>query len=211
MAKALNIPEHHPLLEEILKDLESDMDWDDDNTIASIYKKKGLKRYKLEGVKGFKERNKVDKVKETFSATTGGPASSSMGPLLQAAGSSMDQAKIKIENPLYQELQQQLNVVKSGKTQLEKLYSQALDLKVVLQQKACEDPLFDAKLKEYGKSCDCLDSFLQQLRVFLYKSEALDQSCDSKLIIGEATSLVDSCMAHCDGIKSLMKRSKALF
>ena len=70
-------------------------------------------------------------------------------------------------------MQQQLNVVKSVKMQLEKLYSQALGVKVVMQSKATLGRLYDAKLKEYSKACDCLNAFLWEADTFLYRAEAL--------------------------------------
>jgi hypothetical protein len=106
-------------------------------------------------------------------------------------------------------LQQQLSVVKSGKIQLEKLYRQALDVKVVMQQTA-SDPIYQGKHKEFSSSCDGLDDFLQELRTFLYMTEKVDGSCDCKRWSKEATSIVDQCLAHSDGIKSLIKRTKAM-
>lgn len=102
-------------------------------------------------------------------------------------------------------------MVKSAKAQLEKLYSQALDVKVVLEQKAITDALYQAKLKEYSKSCEVLTSFLQEVREFMFKTEGLDHSCDSKAIMEKAVVLIDSSSAHADGIRSLMKRVRAMF
>ena len=104
-----------------------------------------------------------------------------------------------------------VNVVKSGKTQLEKLYSQALGVKAGMQQKATLERLYDAKLKDYSKACDCLNTFLGEARAFLYKAEALDRSGGCKATLKDAKVIVDNCMAHSDGIKSLIKRSKAMF
>ena len=110
--------------------------------------------------------------------------------------------QVKIEELDFQAMQQQLNVAKSVKMQLEKLYSQALDVKVVMQQKATLDRLYDAKLKDYSEACDCLNAFL---------GEAAPSCTRRKATLKDAVAILDNCMAHSDGIKSLIKRSKAMF
>ena len=208
VAKALNIPEDHPLLNDILDDLQSDLDWDTKNPIAAIYKKKGLKRYKLEGVMSFKETTNKETDRDLLVASTSGSSSSGLHAL-PAPNTTQEGLQIKVENPDYRSLQQQLSVVKSGKIQLEKLYSQALDVKVVMQQKA-SDPIYQGKHKEFSTSCEGLNNFLEEVRTFLYMTEKVDGSCDCKNWSKEATSIVDQCLAHSDGIKSLIKRTKAM-
>ena len=166
VAKALNIPENNPFLEVILQDLENDMDWDSSNPSGSSYKNRGLKRYKLERVLDFTETSRREITKETFASSTVGSSSSAIAPLADASGASLtgDILQVKIDDPDFQTMHQQLNVVKSGKMQLEQLCSQALDVKIVMQQKASVDPLYDAKLKGYSEVCDCLNAFLGETR-----------------------------------------------
>ena len=86
-----------------------------------------------------------------------------------------------------------------------------MEFMVLLQQRASTDATYEEKLQDYKKSCDSLTSCLQEVRGFLFKTEGLDHSCDTKAIMDKATILVDSSTAHCDGIRSLMKRVKAMF
>ena len=108
-------------------------------------------------------------------------------------------------------MQHQLNVVKSGKMQLEKLYNQAWDVKIVMEQKATLDPLYHAKLKDYSKACGCLNAFLWETGTFMYQAEALGQSDGCNATLKDAVVILDNCMARSDGIKSLIKRSEAMF
>ena len=165
----------------------------------------------LQGLKRFQTKSVTEKVTEGVASTTTSSGSSSMGPLFMSAGSSSQGPSIKVENPHFQELLQRLSVVRSAKSQLERLFSQAMDVKVVLEQRASTDAIYKAKLQGYNKSCDSLTSFLQEVREFMFKTEGLDHSCDTKAIMEKALSLIDSSTAHADGIRSLMRRVKAMF
>jgi hypothetical protein len=214
VAEVLHIPETNPLLDDILQDMPQDDDWDMTNPIQAIYKKKGLKRYKLDGVVGLSEKTFTNTSKETLASTAN--ASSASAAILEvgapASGSAKeaDTMNVKVENPTFVVLQQQLNVVKSGKLQLEKLYSQALDLKVIIQGKASSDPAFAKKCEDYSKSCVSLDKFLQEAREFIYNLESLTASSDCSMELQHTNMMVDKCMAHTDGIKSLLKRTRAM-
>ena len=48
MSDLLKIPVQDPLLEEILRDLPKDYDWNEADPIEKIYKKQGLVRYYLD-------------------------------------------------------------------------------------------------------------------------------------------------------------------
>jgi hypothetical protein len=117
----------------------------------------------------FKETTNKETDRDLLVASTSGSSSSGLHAL-PAPNTTQEGLQIKVENPDYQTLQQQLSVVKSGKIQLEKLYSQALDVKVVMQQKA-SDPIYQGKHKEFSTSCEGLNDFLQEVRMFLYKTE----------------------------------------
>ena len=204
VANALSIPENNAFLEVVLQDLENDMDWDTNNPIESSYKKKGWKKYKLERVLDFTETSSREITKETFTTSTVGSSSSAIAPLAGASGASLtgETLQVNIEDPDFQTMHQQQHVVESGKMQLEKLYSQALDVKIVLQQKASVDPLYDAKRKGYSEVCDCLNAFLGETRALLYNCKAT---------LEDAVVIVEKCMAHSDCIKSLIKRRKDMF
>lgn len=214
MAEALNIPENHPILEDILNDLPHDDDWDISNPIHAVYKKKGLKRYKLEGVLGFTEKAVINKTQETLVSSANASSSCAVlqdiGSSASGSGAEGSSLSVKVENPTFITMQQQLNVVKSGKLQLEKLYSQALDLKVIIQGKASSDPAFAKKCEDYSKSCVSLDKFLQEAREFIYNLESLTASSDCSMELQHTNMMVDKCMAHTDGIKSLLKRTRAM-
>jgi len=214
VAEVLNIPENHPILDSILDDLPQDDDWDISNPIHAIYKKKGLKRYKLEGVLGFTEKAVINRSQETLASSANASSSSAVlheiGASTSGAGAGDGSLSVKVENPTFITMQQQINVVKSGKLQLEKFYSQALDLKVIIQGKASSDPAFAKKCEDYSKSCVALDKFLQEVREFIYNLEGLTASNDCSKELNEANMMVDKCMAHADGIKSLLKRTRAM-
>ena len=106
VAKVLNIPEDNALLDDILAELENDMDWDTNNPIGAIYKKKGLKRYKLQDVMGFKETTIKETNRDVWSATTGGSSASGLHASPGAPSTIEFGVQIKIENPDHQNLQQ---------------------------------------------------------------------------------------------------------
>ena len=49
-----------------------------ENPIQAIYKKQGLKRYKLEGLMGFTEKSVVSSAKETFASSANASSSTSV-------------------------------------------------------------------------------------------------------------------------------------
>ena len=214
VAEVLHIPETNPLLDDILNDMPQDDDWDITNPIQAIYKKKGLKRYKLDGVVGFSEKTLTNTSKETLASTANASSASAaileVGAPASSSSKDADPISVKVENPTFVVLQQQLNVVKSGKVQLERLHSSALDLKVIMHGKATSDPVFAKKAEDYNKSCNVLDKFLQEVREFIYNLEGINASCDCAKELEQANMMVDKCMAHSDGIKSLLKRTKAM-
>ena len=213
VATALNTPENHAILDNILKDLPQDDDWDMENPIQAIYKKQGLKRYKLEGLMGFTEKSVVSSAKETFASSANASSSTSVLDTVSFPSSGNLQEgglNVKVENPTFQTLSQQLVVAKSAKTQLEKYYSQALDLKVIVHGKAAVCTVLNSKLGEYHNAVQTLDKFLQELREFLYEMEALDGSHEVSKQLAEANNIVDKAMAHQDGVKSPIKRTKAM-
>ena len=73
---------------------------------------------------------------------------------------------------------------------------------MAMQQKPSVDPLYDAKLKAYSQVCECLNAFLGDTSALLYNCKAT---------LEDAAVIVEKCMAHSDGIKSLIKRRKAMF
>ena len=211
IAKELNMPHDHPVLKGILQELQCDEEWDQENPLELIYKKQGLKRYKLEGLNRFKTKSVTDKVTEGVASTSTSSGASSVGPLFASAGSSSKEPTIKLENPEWAGLQQQLSVVKSAKAMLEKLLSQALDVKVSLQQKAAHDAVYEVKLKDYSSKVDLLTSFVQEVREFMFLTEGLNPSDDIKATMEKALTMADLSTGHADGIKSLMKRVRAMF
>ena len=100
-----------------------------------------------------------------------------------------------------------LNILRSAKSLLEKLMLQGADMGPKLKNMASMDSLYEVKLQEYETCMKSLNDYLNELREHLTtmedKEDLSGHSRDIKLHIEKAH-------AHSDGIKSLMKRLKAL-
>ena len=110
----------------------------------------------MDGVLRFTEKSVTNSSKETLASTVNASSSGGLfetGPHSSGAGGQGSSLSVKVENPSYVSLQQQLNVMKSAKFQLEKLHCQALDLKVVMHGNASSDAVFAHKYEDYNNSC----------------------------------------------------------
>ena len=203
--------EDNPVLLQILEELPQDQDWDTSTIIGAVCQKQGLKRYKLDGVSSFNQKTTTDAIKESFISTATSSSAGSGSVFQFATGSSPDAVQVKLENSDFVEFQSKLQVLKSGKQQVDKLYSAGLDLRVVMEKKAQQDKIFMPKAEELTKGCDNMNKFLERLRQFIYQADLLDASHNCEKQLQECVSLIDQCQAHIDGMKSLQKRMRALF
>ena len=64
MAEICKLPVDSPEMAAILKELPADDDWDEEVGIERGYKKAGLKRFHVQGLKGFKTTTVEDKSTE---------------------------------------------------------------------------------------------------------------------------------------------------
>ena len=209
VGKALNMEDNSPLLDEILEEMGHDEDWDSNNVMERIFMKKGLKRYKLEGLKQFNANTSEEVTKEIFSASTDG-ASSSKPDLLSACGSGGSDVKVKVENPNYQKLQEHICVVKSGKTSLEKEVAKALDFQEAIQVKMMSDASLQTKVNETKTIVETAEAFMKQIRSFLAQTDILDKSSDVSAVLPKAQAMADMAVSHFDGLKAFLKRNKPL-
>ena len=118
---------------------------------------------------------------------------------------------VKVENQPYLDLKQEITVVQSMKTSLEKEYHKAQTFWDDL--KAEDKPEVRTVLDNMGKVFTEVNTFLTGIRKLLVDSKALDTDTDKKDLqnkIQELKGGIDAGTHHIDGLKSLVKRMKAL-
>lgn len=191
---------------DILKDFPQDKDWDLSNPIQKLYAAKGYIRYHLKDLQGFKSTTTKSTVRESIAqeASSSSGSKEAVVTLLNSnfAGSGEGQA-IKQENPMATQAEQILTLLRSGKLQLERLSMAAQDLRPKLLQMSQADSVYEAKLAEFEKAMTTLNTFLDAVRTFLTQD-------DPTVIVKDGRLMVDQMQAHCDGVKSMVRRLKAL-
>ena len=109
---------------------------------------------------------------------------------------------VKVEHPEFSRIKQQLAVLRSGKTALEKIVSQALDAQASLKAKGPEKKETEEKVKTVvAEINDCLSELRAQIVIV-----AALKAKDSEKFEGvheKSTALIASATAHSDGWKIL--------
>ena len=126
-------------------------------------------------------------------------------------GSSGAGPVVKVENQNYLDLKQEITVVQSMKTSLEKEHHKAQTLWDDLKAEA--KPEVNAVLDNMGKVFTEVNTFLTGIRKLLVDSKALNTDTKSDNLqnkIQELKGAIDAGTHHIDGLKSLVKRMKAL-
>ena len=126
-------------------------------------------------------------------------------------GSSGAGPVVKVENQTYLDLKQEITVVQSMKTSLEKEHHKAQTLWDDLKAEA--KPEVNAVLDNMGKVFTEVNTFLTGIRKLLVDSKALNTDTETENLqnkIQELKGAIDAGTHHIDGLKSLVKRMKAL-
>ena len=121
MAEICKLPVESKELKAILAELPQDDHWDESVALERGYKKAGLTRYHLVGLKDFTTRSSEDTYTEEASKSKTTAFNQSGTGNLQLA------AHVKDENPLHTALLQKIAVAESGKAAMEKVRSQIGD------------------------------------------------------------------------------------
>ena len=126
-------------------------------------------------------------------------------------GSSGAGPLVKVENQTYLDLKQEITVVQSMKTSVEKEHHKAQTLWDDLKAEA--KPEVNAVLDNMGKVFTAVNTFLTGIRKLLVDSKALNTDTETENLqnkIQELKGAIDAGTHHIDGLKSLVKRMKAL-
>ena len=162
------------------------------------------------------ELNKFWYMKKLLSSTDRSISETKMGlqmdmqsqGLSKALGGSSGAASVvKVENQPYLDLKQEIIVVQSMKSSLEKEHHKAQTLWDDLKAEVT------AVLDNMGKVFTEVNTFLTGIRKLLVDSKALNTDTDSKNLknkIQELKGGIDAGTHHIDGLKSLVKRMRAL-
>ena len=138
--------------------------------------------------------------------------SQGLGKALGASsGAGAESSVVKVENQPYLDLKQEITVVQSMKTSLEKERHKAQTLWDDL--KAENKPEVLPVLENMGKVFTEVSAFLNEIRKLLVDSKALDTDTDKKDLLNKIQELkggIDAGTHHIDGLKSLVKRMRAL-
>ena len=126
-----------------------------------------------------------------------------------ALSTSVNLSIVKSENPAFDVFKQQLSVMQSAKSTLERLVNSANDL--YFQLKASSDPTCTGKSVDVKKVLDAMTKHLDDGRKCLAEYKTVDASTDDLAEkMKHIESFNDLTMAHQDGSKVLKKRCLAI-
>ena len=172
VADALKIPVDSPVLQQILKEMPQDTDWDETNPTEAIYKSQGLIRYHLEGCNSFTEKTRVEEEKEGHYTATSNQVVKDVKALENGGSSGSTDVEIKIEFPEWQKWKVgDLQVCKSAKDVLEKMVGKALGLQAQISALADEDSTWSKTRDEFDRQINSFETFYADLNRFVAKGE----------------------------------------
>ena len=198
-----NKPEEKVLLENILKSLPCDQDWDEGVPREKSLKQAGEKRYL------YQSTLLTERKLSTYDSNrlTAGVDSGDKKVLQQMNDKEPASASctVKVEYPLSASLKEKLNVLRSAKVKLEKHASTLQDL--VAEGEAAKN---DGVVKTGESSLSSLTPFLVTLRTATAKLDKLASDTVTKEHVAEAEALAVQAEAHFDGSKRVMAKCKAI-
>ena len=173
----LDMEKDKKLLQAILDSLQSDDLWDE-----NIPREKALKEMKEPRYHYMKKNMTISGTKsnEKDTVMAGGDfkKTDAQNMLKDQTG---DSVQIKVENPQLVSFRQDLAVLRSGKTRLEKEWAKAKDSLLKIQEK---NPTIGSELTT---ACGHLATTIEELRIFIHASEKIEEpnKDDSSKLAGE--------------------------
>lgn len=126
------------------------------------------------------------------------------------SGASSDPA-VKVENPKYLDMKQEMNIAQSMKSSLEKIFNSTDIMFKDLQ--AENKPEIKPLVKQMEPVLKEANNFIETVRKLLAECKSLDTSAEESLLKKKSKELSASSAAgshHIDGLKSLKKRLQAM-
>lgn len=192
----LDMEKDKKLLQAILDSLQSDDLWDE-----NIPREKALKEMKEPRYHYMKKNMTISGTKsnEKDTVMAGGDfkKTDAQNMLKDQTG---DSVHIKVENPQLVSFRQDLAVLRSGKTRLEKEWAKAKDILLKIQEK---NPTIGSELTT---ACGHLATTIEDLRIFIHASEKIEEpnKDDSSKLAGE----IEKNENHLDAFKRLVQKKK---
>ena len=188
----------------ILKELPADDGWDESIGIERGYKKAGLKRFQVQGLKGLKTTTVEDKSTEEVVKTkqaTFNQKQSQEAVTLNA---------VKDENPLHTQLMSNLAVAESGQQALEKVRNSVQDLAVDLQVRMVKDKTWENKHKEMEAALAKLQSESVSLRTEMGKMKEFEPPAVTQPILDKFILMIENVSILVDVAKSQVRKTQRL-
>ena len=204
MAEICKLPVDSPEMAAILKELPADDDWDEEVGIERGYKKAGLKRFHVQGLKGFKTTTVEDKSTEEVVKTK-------QATFVQKQGQdAITLSTVKDENPLHTQLVSKLAVAESGKQALEKVRNSVQDLAVDLQERVAKDKTWENKHKEMETALAKLQQESMALRTEMAQVKALEPTAVTQPILDKFILMIENVSTLVDVAKSQVRKTQGL-
>ena len=204
MAELCKLPVDSPEMAAILKELPADDGWDESIGIERGYKKAGLKRFQVQGLKGLKTTTVEDKSTEEVVKTkqaTFNQKQSQEAVTLNA---------VKDENPLHTQLMSNLAVAESGQQALEKVRNSVQDLAVDLQVRMVKDKTWENKHKEMEAALAKLQSESVSLRTEMGKMKEFEPPAVTQPILDKFILMIENVSILVDVAKSQVRKTQRL-
>lgn len=201
VAEICNLPVDSPEMKKILA---QDDEWDESVGLERGYKKAGLTRYHLVGLKDFSTRATQDSYTEEANRVKSSHFTQSGSAQLSVA------QPVKDENPLRTALAQKVAVAESGKLALERVKSQIQDYHVVLARKFAKDSSWKVKKMEIDKSLAKLQDESLSLRQEIEAAKEHEPSAVTQEILDKFTVVVENASTLVDVAKSQVKQVSGL-
>lgn len=203
VAELCKLPVDSPEMAAILKELPADDDWDESIGIERGYKKAGLKRFDVQGLKGFKTTTVEDKSTEEVVKTK-------QATFNQKQQEAVTFAAVKDENPLHTQLMSKLAVAESGKQALEKVRNSVQDLAVDLQVRMAKDKTWENKHKEMEAALAKLQSESVSLRTEMAQMKELEPPAVTQPILDKFILMIENVSTLVDVAKSQVRKTQGL-
>lgn len=147
---------------------------------------------------------------------SGSGASSSAAQLQLVApkgvpgSSKQEEVAVKVENKSHAKMVELLKKLRTAKTQLVRLQSDAEDTFAEMEIKAEKDASLSNQVKKLGDCLSALKTFLGELRNLISRAAAKPSDVDAEKEIEEIEYSLLLAESHVDGLRALHKRYKAL-
>ena len=184
------------LLQAILNGLQSDDLWDE-----NIPREKALKEMKEPRYHYMKKNMTITgtKTNEKDSVVAGGDFKKTDAQHM-LKDQTLEPVQVKVENPQLVSFKQELTVLRSGKSRLEKEWAKAKDILLKVLEK---NPTIGSELTT---ACDILATTIEDLRTFIYDCEKIEEpkKDDSSKLAAE----IEKVDSHLDAFKRLVQKKR---